>query len=77
MSFYFFRMGQPTFNDISEVYEEKIYPGFDNPFIYFRSYDLECHCQFDLVRFPFDFQQCGINVRETHRQRNRNAENIL
>ncbi len=62
-----FRMGQPAYNDISEVYEETIYLGSENPFIYSRTYNLECHCQFNLVNFPFDSQQCEIIVRVTKR----------
>lgn len=57
------RNGSPQPNDDSELHEIAIYSGSENPILYLRSYELELRCTFKLEFYPFDAQQCKIEVR--------------
>ena len=44
----------------SEILENFLYPGSENPFVLARYYTLTLHCAFDLKYYPFDNQHCHV-----------------
>jgi len=59
------RRGKPTPNPVTEIPENEIFAGAENPFLYNRTYELEFNCEFELHKFPFDFQNCHIDVSKS------------
>lgn len=57
------KMGQPVQNSQLEIYENEIFYGENNPFVYNRTYELQLACMFELQKYPFDYQHCFIDVR--------------
>ncbi len=57
------RLGQPGPEKLSEVHENLLYPGKDNPLVLARSYIVTLSCTFQLTMFPFDSQQCSMVLR--------------
>ena len=47
---------------IEELHEDEYFLGSDCPLELSRIYDLELHCQFELINYPFDYQSCYIMV---------------
>jgi hypothetical protein len=56
------RIGSPTISLPTEVNEDEIFDGEVNPFIYIRTYEMTLECSFDLENYPFDHQNCHIDV---------------
>ena len=56
------RKGPRTLNSFTELQENEIFDGEDNPFVYNRTYDLNLSCIFKLENYPFDYQNCFIEV---------------
>jgi hypothetical protein len=56
------RRGNPLPNSMIETLENEIFDGAENPFVYNRTYELEFNCGFNLQNYPFDYQNCKINV---------------
>ena len=56
------KMGQPVPNSQLEIYENEIFYGAHNPFVYNRTYELQLACIFELQNYPFDYQNCFIDV---------------
>ncbi len=46
----------------SHLNKDEHFDGEENPFIYSRFYDLTFNCDFQLERYPFDYQRCFIEV---------------
>jgi hypothetical protein len=59
------RRGKPTPNPVTEIPENEIFTGAENPFLYNGTYELEFNCEFELHKFPFDFQNCHIDVSKS------------
>ena len=59
------RIGSPKLNSPTNINEAEIYDGGSNPFVYNRSYEMTFECNFDLEKYPFDHQNCHINVSDT------------
>ena len=51
-----------TLNDFEDFERAKVYNGQENPFVYERSYSLPLECDFDLRNYPFDTQECLIDL---------------
>jgi len=56
------RDGNPTPSPITSAHENEVFEGSENPILYFRTYQLELDCSFDLKSYPFDFQFCRLEV---------------
>lgn len=56
------RKGNPAPNSMTELYENEIFKGEENPLVYKRTYELELSCTFQLEKYPFDYQICYIDV---------------
>jgi hypothetical protein len=54
--------GNPILNSMSNLKENQLYKGSENPFVYERVYDLQLYCEFQLASYPFDTQTCSIKV---------------
>lgn len=52
----------PKISDFSSLHESILYQGDKNSLMFTRTYDLEQTCIFDLTLYPFDTQECAINV---------------
>jgi hypothetical protein len=48
-----------------EIYEDEIFQGDSNPFVYKRSYELDLECNFGIQNYPFDYEECFIEVRKS------------
>ena len=60
--FFVNRRGLPTMARRSLVNEDYIYPGSDNVFVYRRTYEMRYSCVYHLEAYPFDTQNCQIEV---------------
>jgi hypothetical protein len=49
-------------NGIEHIHEETLYDGASNPLILERYYSIKLHCPFRLEMFPFDHQECPIEM---------------
>jgi hypothetical protein len=56
------RRGPPTFNSPEEIQETESFDGDSNPLVYNRTFELELECNFQLEKYPFDYQRCYIDV---------------
>ena len=54
--------GNYSNNALSDIDAAEVYDGFDNPFVYDRSYSLDLECDFNLRNYPFDSQECFIQL---------------
>ena len=54
--------GKATSYINSQLQENEIYSGNENPLILSRIYELIFHCEFELRNFPFDTQICLMAV---------------
>jgi len=48
---------------VTKVYRERIFNSSENPLLYKRVFDLELRCDFSSTDYPFDTQNCGIEVK--------------
>ena len=56
------RKGSRQLNDLSELDEDYLYPGYENPIIMVSKMLVELDCAFDLTMYPFDTQRCPIKL---------------
>ena len=56
------RQGKPENNDISELIEGWLFKGAENELQLVAKDELTFRCSFNLSRFPFDVQECSIDV---------------
>ncbi len=54
----------PMISKQEEIYEDEIFQGDSNPFVYKRSYELDLECNFGIQNYPFDYEECFIEVRK-------------
>ena len=54
--------GKFEYLDMAELHEGQIYKGSENPLLYSREYQLVFQCHYYLVHFPFDTQECTIDL---------------
>ena len=54
--------GEGYENDIKDLDAAELYYGEDNPFVYDRVYSIELECDFNLRSYPFDTQECFIEL---------------
>ena len=54
------RLGKSKPNDLTEIHEDSIYSGSENPLILSRYYTVKLNCLFELKYYPFDKQRCPI-----------------
>jgi hypothetical protein len=59
------RQGEPSLLPPADLTENYIFKGSENPLMYNDTYDLNLHCNFLLVNYPFDTQKCTIKVITT------------
>jgi len=59
-----------TKNPTSEVEETQIFSGKRNPIIYFRHYNIEYQCLFDMTYYPFDVQKCQMHLKPNENKGN-------
>ena len=65
------RLGERFFNPSSEVEENFVFKGSENPLVMTRLYDLLHVCHFQLQLYPFDIQTCGIGFAVPYKLENR------
>ena len=70
-SFHIKKLGPHRQNDISEIHEDYLYEGRQNPLVLSRSYTVTLTCRFELQLYPFDHQECPMKLQvpfelETH-----------
>ena len=56
------KKGTPLLRPRTQIFEDEVYDGKSNHISYNRSYELQLSCDFDLHKFPFDYQTCYIIV---------------
>ena len=56
------KLSNGSIADLQELHESILYPGSSNPFKLKNSYGLKLSCDFDLSYYPFDTQECWIEV---------------
>ena len=56
------RQGEPENNDISELNEGWIFKGAENELRLVAKDEPTFRCSFNLSRFPFDVQECSIDI---------------
>ena len=62
--------GLPLLNEISELHEKNTFKGEEND-LELRSWNaLAFKCNFELWRYPFDVQQCSVDVENPYELRN-------
>ena len=54
--------GEGTPNDEKDLDAAEVYYGDENPFVYDRVYSIELACGFNLRSYPFDTQECLIEL---------------
>ena len=52
--------GYPT--DITFAGTDEVFDGAENPIIYRRTYKIDFECYFNLRSFPFDTQECSMEL---------------
>ena len=56
------KAGNATKNRLEDLEAAEVYNGNVNPFVYKRSSSLQLECDFDLRSYPFDTQECFIEL---------------
>ena len=54
--------GNGTDNTAKDLDAAEVYYGSENPFLYGRTYSMELECDFNLRSYPFDTQECFIEL---------------
>ena len=54
--------GNGTFSSYQDLDAAEIFSGKDNSFLYSRTYSIELECDFNLRSYPFDTQECFIQL---------------
>ena len=61
-SFHVKRHGKHGNNPVTEIHEDYIYKGSENPMVLARYYTVTLTCGFELELYPFDHQECPIEL---------------
>ena len=61
-SFHIKKHGLYRHNKITEIHEDYIYDGIENPLVLSRYYTVALTCGFELKLYPFDHQECPIEL---------------
>ena len=56
------RSGQHQLNDQKELHEARIYKGDENFLVFTRQYEMIYKCYYNLQNYPFDSQECSIDL---------------
>ena len=56
------RRGLRQLNELSELHEDYLYSGSENPIIMTNYLQVKLDCAFDLTMYPFDTQRCPIKL---------------
>ena len=56
------RSGEAKFDSLNSLYKNEIFEGASNTFLFKRIYSLYLQCDFQLAFYPFDYQECFIDV---------------
>ena len=67
--------GQPLLNKISELNKANIFKGKENDLELHSENELTFKCNFEMWRYPFDVQQCSVDVKIPSRLRDYNILN--
>jgi hypothetical protein len=70
------QQGKGIINSVGEVIENLIFTGEKNSLVMSRLYALTFDCDFELQMFPFDVQECDINIKPAFDQLEYVALNI-
>ena len=54
--------GNGSRNSYEDLERAWVFNGEENPFVYERSYSIDLECDFDLRNYPFDTQECLIEL---------------
>ena len=54
--------GNPKLTRDNSLNKDELFMGDENPIVYSRFYSMTLNCDFILNNYPFDFQQCYIDV---------------
>ena len=57
------RSGHHELNDKKDIHEARIYKGDENFLEYSRSYEMVFKCFYNLQNYPFDSQECSIDLK--------------
>ena len=57
------RNGMPQLNSLTNINEDYIYPGNENPISMVDYYIVKLGCKFNLEKYPFDTQRCPISLK--------------
>ena len=57
------REGEGFPNDLTALTGAEVFYGYDNPFLYSRTYSTKFECNFNLKSFPFDTQECVMDLK--------------
>jgi len=58
------RLGSAHLNSPTELDKNELFYGAENPLVFTRAYALDLQCNFELKWYPFDYQECFIQVSE-------------
>ena len=54
--------GNSSSNAFQDIDAAEVYDASENPFVYDRSYSIDLECDFNLRSYPFDTQECFIEL---------------
>ena len=57
------REGSGTPSNMKNVIKSEIFKGEENPFFYSRTYSIKFECDFQLENYPFDTQECTMELK--------------
>ena len=57
------RDGMPQLNSLTNINEDYLYPGNENPISMVDYYVVKLGCKFNLEKYPFDTQRCPISLK--------------
>ena len=58
--------GNGTFNSQTDLDTAQVFEGSENPIVYKRPYSVDLECDFNLRSYPFDTQECFIELIVSH-----------
>ena len=56
------REGSGTPSSVKNEIKSEIFKGEENPFFYSRTYSIKFECDFQLQSYPFDTQECSMEL---------------
>ena len=63
------REGEGFPNDFTDFVAAELFHGYENPFLYSGTYSTKFECEFDLRSYPFDTQECLMELKGPDSQR--------